>query len=208
MKSLTLWILVGALVGLPSTMLGADASGVGIVKGTITIGGKPADDAVVSIEGLSKDQIKIQMAHSKPQKKIIDQRNLKFVPRVVAIMTGETVDFPNHDKSWHNVYSKGGANDFDLGLYPSGKSRSKKFVNSGVSRILCNAHPDMEAFVVVKDHPFFSATDSRGNYEIKNVPLGKVRVQIWHPGFEVRDETVDLVRDGEVFAMNIDLKKR
>ena len=208
MKSLTLWILVGALVGLPSTMLGADASGVGIVKGTITIGGKPADDAVVSIEGLSKDQIKIQMAHSKPQKKIIDQRNLKFVPRVVAIMTGETVDFPNHDKSWHNVYSKGGANDFDLGLYPSGKSRSKKFDNSGVSRILCNAHPDMEAFVVVKDHPFFSATDSRGNYEIKNVPLGKVRVQIWHPGFEVRDETVDLVRDGEVFAMNIDLKKR
>ena len=208
MKSLKLWFLVGVLVGLPSAVLGADASGVGIVKGTITIGGKPATGAVVSIEGLSKDQIKTQMSHIKPQKKVIDQRNLKFIPTVVAIMVGETVDFPNNDKTWHNVYSKGGANDFDLGLYPPGKSRSKKFDNFGVSRILCNAHPDMEAFVVVKDHPFFSTTDSRGNYEIKNIPLGKVRVEIWYPNLDVRSDSVEIVRDGEVFALNVDLKKR
>ena len=123
-------------------------------------------------------------------------------------MAGETVDFPNNDKSWHNVYSKGGANDFDLGLYSSGKTRSKKFDKAGVSRILCNAHPNMEAFVVVKDHPFFSSTDSRGNYEIKNVPLGKLRVEIWHPNLDVRSDTVPLVSDGEVFALNVDLKKR
>ena len=176
MKSLTAWLLVAVLVGLPSVARAAEASGFGIVKGTITIGGKPAPDAVVSIEGLSKEQIKTQMSHTKPQKKIIDQRNLKFLPTVAAITVGETVDFPNNDKSWHNVYSKGGANDFDLGLYAPGKTRSKKFDKVGVSRILCNAHPNMEAFVVVKDHPFYSATDSRGNYEIKNVPLGKVRV--------------------------------
>ena len=208
MKSLTLWILVGVLVGIPSAVRAADGSGFGVVKGTITIGGKPASDAVVSIEGLSKDQIKTPMLHTKPQKKIIDQRNLKFIPTVVATMVGETVAFPNNDKTWHNVYSKGGANDFDLGLYPPGKSRSKKFDNSGVSRILCNAHPDMEAFIVVKDHPFFSATDSRGNYEIKNVPLGKVRVEIWYPTLDVRSDSVEIVRDGEVFALNVDLKKR
>ena len=207
MKSLTLGILVVVLVAIPSAMLGADGSGVGIVKGTIMIGGKPATDAVVSIEGLSKEQLKSQMSLHKPQKRIIDQRNLKFIPTVVAIMVGESVDFPNNDKSWHNVYSKGGANDFDLGLYPPGKSRSKKFGKPGVSRILCNAHPNMEAFIVVKDHPFFSVTDSRGNYEIKNVPLGRVRVQIWHPNFDVRHEAVEIVRDGEVFALNIDLKK-
>jgi plastocyanin len=208
MKGLKLWFLVGVLVGLPSAVRAADASGFGIVKGTITIGGKPATDAVVSIEGLSKDQIKTQMSHTKPQKKIIDQRNLKFIPTVVAIMVGETVDFPNNDKSWHNVHSKGGANDFDLGLYASGKTRSKKFDKAGVSRILCNAHPNMEAFVVVKDHPFFSKTDSRGNYEIKNVPLGRVRVEIWHPNLDVRSDSVEIVRDGEVFALNVDLKKR
>ena len=208
MKSLTSWLLVGVLVGLPSAVRAADASGFGIVKGTITIGGKPAPDAVVSIEGLSKEQIKTQMSHTKPQKKIIDQRNLKFVPTVAAIMVGETVDFPNNDKSWHNVYSKGGANDFDLGLYGPGKTRSKKFDKAGVSRVLCNAHPNMESFVVVKDHPFYSATDNRGNYEIKNVPLGKVRVEIWYPNLEVTSETVEIVRAGEVFALSVDLKNR
>jgi len=208
MKSLTSWLLVGVLIGLPSAVRAADASGFGIVKGTITVGGKPAPDAVVSIEGLSQDQIKTQMAHTKPQKRIIDQRNLKFIPTVVAIMAGETVDFPNNDKTWHNVYSKGGANDFDLGLYASGKTRSKKFDKPGVSRILCNAHPNMEAFVVVKDHPFFSTTDGRGNYEIKNVPLGKIRVEIWYPNLEGRSDNIEIVRDGEVFALSVDLKKR
>jgi len=208
MKSLISWLIAGVLVSLPAAVRAADATGFGIVKGTITIGGKPANDAVVSIEDLSKDQIKSGVAHIKPAKRIIDQRNLKFIPTVVAIMAGETVDFPNNDKTWHNVYSKGGANDFDLGLYASGKTRSKKFDKAGVSRILCNAHPNMEAFVVVKDHPFFSTTDSRGNYEIKNVPLGTVRVEIWHPNFDVRRDSVETVRDGQVFALNVDLKKR
>jgi len=208
MRSLSLWILVVVLVVTPSAMLGADPSGAGIVKGSITIGGKPATGAVVSIEGLSKEQLKTQMSLHKPQKRMIDQRNLKFIPTVVAVMVGESVDFPNNDKSWHNVYSKGGANDFDLGLYPPGKTRSKKFDKPGVSRILCNAHPDMEAFVVVKDHPFFSVTDNRGNYQIENVPLGKVRVQTWYANLEVRSETVEIVRDGEVFALNVELKKR
>jgi plastocyanin len=208
MKSLILWLLAGIFISFPAAARAADATGFGIVKGTITIGGKPANDAVVSIEDLSKDQIKSAVAHIKPAKKIIDQRNLKFIPTVVAIMAGETVDFPNNDKTWHNVYSKGGANDFDLGLYASGKTRSKKFDKAGVSRILCNAHPNMEAFVVVKDHPFFSTTDSRGNYEIKNVPLGKVRVEIWHPNFDVRSDNIEIVRDGQVFALNVDLKKR
>ena len=138
----------------------------------------------------------------------MDQRNQKFIPTVVAIMVGETVDFPNNDKSWHNVYSKGGANDFDLGLYAPERleaknSTSRAFLGSSATRI-----PNMEAFVVVKDHPFFSTTDSRGNYEIKNVPLGKLRVEIWYPNLDVRSEPVPLVRDGEVFALNVDLKKR
>ncbi len=208
MNKLALWILVGMLFGIPSAVRAADAAGVGIVKGTITIAGKPATNAVVSIEGFAKEQIKAQTSVVKPQKTIMDQRNLTFIPTVVALMVGGTVDFPNNDKSWHNVYSKGGANDFDLGLYAPGKTRSKKFDKPGVSRILCNAHPNMEGFIVVKDHPFFSTTDSRGNYEIKNVPVGKVRVEIWYPNLDVRSETVEIVRDGEVFALNVDLKKR
>ena len=208
MKSFILWISVIALVTTGRATVAADPSGGGIIKGTVTIGGKPASGAVVSIEGLSPEQVKAQVPPHKPQKKIIDQRNLKFIPTVVAIMAGDTVDFPNNDKNWHNVYSKGGANDFDLGVYPPGKTRSKKFDKPGVSRILCNAHPDMEAYVVVKDHPFVSVTDSRGNYRIEHVPLGKVRVQTWHPSSDIRTETVEIVRDAEVFALDVVLKKR
>ncbi|MGE5215362.1 MAG: plastocyanin/azurin family copper-binding protein [Chloroflexota bacterium] len=208
MKQLVQRIIIGALLTLPSAVMAAQSAGVGIVKGTITVNGKPTADAVVSVEGLSVGQIKAQTASMKPQKKEMDQKDLKFVPTVVAIMVGGTVDFPNHDKTWHNVFSKGGANDFDLGLYPPGQTRSKRFDKPGVSRVLCNVHPNMEAFVVVKEHPFFSSTDSRGLYEIKDVPLGKLRVQIWYPNLEVRNETVELVRDGEVFALNVDLKKR
>jgi plastocyanin len=208
MKRLSLGLIVGLLFVLSSNIRLAAADGVGIIKGTITIDGKPAPDAVVSIEGLSKDQIKAQMSLVKRQKSIMDQRNQKFTPRVLAVMVGDTVDFPNHDKVWHNVFSKGGANDFDLGLYPSGQTRSKKFDKPGVARILCSAHPDMEAFIVVKEHPFFSSADSRGNYEIKNVPLGKVRVEIWYPNLAVKSEPVPLLRDGEVFDLNVDLKTR
>ncbi|HZH82820.1 MAG TPA: carboxypeptidase regulatory-like domain-containing protein [Phototrophicaceae bacterium] len=206
MKPVAQWITMVLVI--VSSIPWAWADGAGVIKGTITIDGKPAVGAVVSIEGLPKDWVKAQAALVKPQKKIIDQQNLKFSPTVLAVKVGDTVEFPNHDKVWHNVYSKGGANDFDLGLYAPNNSRSKKFENAGISRILCNAHPDMEAFVVVKDHPFFSTSDSRGNYEIKNVPLGKLRVEIWYPNLGVRSEPVPLVRDGEVFDLNIDLKKR
>jgi plastocyanin len=206
MKPVAQWITMVLVIA--SSIPWAWADGAGVIKGTITIDGKPAVGAVVSIEGLPKDLVKAQAALVKPQKKIIDQQNLKFSPTVLAVKVGDTVEFPNHDKVWHNVYSKGGANDFDLGLYAPNNSRSKKFENAGISRILCNAHPDMEAFVVVKDHPFFSTSDSRGNYEIKNVPLGKLRVEIWYPNLGVRSEPVPLVRDGEVFDLNVDLKKR
>jgi plastocyanin len=206
MKPVAQWITIVLVI--VSSIPWAWADGAGVIKGTITINGKPTSGAVVSIEGLPKDATEAQTAVTRPQKKIIDQQNLKFSPTVVAVRVGDTVEFPNHDKVWHNVYSKGGANDFDLGLYAPNSSRSKKFENAGISRILCNAHPDMEAFVVVKDHPLFSTSDSRGNYEIKNVPLGKLRVEIWYPNLGVRSEPVPLVRDGEVFDLNVDLKKR
>src|SRR5438094_618166 len=99
MKNLKLSIMfVGVLLGLAPIVLAADAAGVGIIKGTVTIGGKPATDAVISIEGLSKEQVKDQLSLTKPQKKVMDQRSLKFTPTVLAIMVGETVDFPNNDK--------------------------------------------------------------------------------------------------------------
>jgi plastocyanin len=184
------------------------AAKVGIVKGTVTIAAKPTSAVVVSLEGVPPERFKAQLAAMKSKKAVLDQREQKFIPTVLAVTAGSTVDFPNHDKVWHNVYSKGGANDFDLGLYPPGQSRSARFDKPGVARIVCNAHPNMEAFIVVKEHPFFSIADKGGNYRINDIPLGKYRVTVWHPTLGTTEAGVELVREGQVSDIDFELKKK
>jgi plastocyanin len=180
----------------------------GIVKGTITIAGKATSNVVVSIEGVPAESAKARLAAIKTKKNVMDQRDNKFVPSVLAVVVGSKVEFPNNDKSWHNVYSKGGAKDFDLGLYQPGKSRDVTFEKPGVARILCNAHPNMEAYIVIKEQPFFSTADKGGNYRIDGIPLGTYRVTVWYPELGVTEAGVELVRDGQVSDINFDLKKK
>lgn len=202
------WIAVATLL-LGAEAYGADAAAKGgIVKGTITVAGKPTMDVVVSVEGIPADIAKAQLPAVNSKKAVLDQRELKFVPYVLPVAVGTTVDFPNNDKSWHNAYSKSEAKQFDLGLYSPGKTRSVTFDKAGLARILCNVHPNMEAFVVVKEHPYFTAPDSRGNYRLDGVPLGKYRLQVWHPQLGTTDTGVAIVRDGEVVDINFDLKKK
>jgi plastocyanin len=186
---------------------GEEVSKAGVVKGAITIAGKPAADVVVSIEGVPQDQSKAQLPNIKP-KAVIDQKDLKFNPRVLAVVVGTTVDFPNNDKTFHNVFSSSEAKKFDLGLYPSGQSRSVTFDKAGVVKILCNAHPNMEAYIVVKNHPYFIVPDSRGNYSFNGIPLGKYRVEVWHPDAGTRVVPVEIAHEGEVVGIDIDLKKK
>ena len=203
------WVRIFIALGLflPQVALGGAAAKTGIVKGTINIGGKPTSDAVVSVEGLPPDKSKIQNRKSKIAKAVIDQRDMKFTPRVLAVIVGTTVEFPNNDKAWHNVFSASEAKKFDLGLYPPGKTRNVAFDKPGVVRVLCNVHPSMEAYVVVKGHPYFAASDKGGNYRINNVPLGKYRIEVWHPDYGTRTVPFELVREGEVLAIDVDLKK-
>jgi plastocyanin len=180
---------------------------VGIVKGVITVAGRPTADAVASVEGIAQEKVKSQKSKVKTAKAVIDQRDMKFIPRVLAVIAGTEVEFPNNDKTFHNVYSTSEAKKFDLGLYAPGKSRSAKFDKPGVAKILCNAHPNMEAYVVVKSHPYYSGTDSRGNYSVSGVPLGKYRLEVWHPDFGVKVVPFELVRAGEVLALDVEMKK-
>lgn len=198
------------LLGLffPAAVLSGEAEKVGVVKGAITIGGKPASDAVVSVEGILSGQLETRDSKLKTIKAVMDQRDMKFTPRVLPVVVGTTVDFPNHDKTFHNVFSTSEAKKFDLGLYPAGKSRNVAFDKAGVVKILCNVHPNMEAFIVVKSHSYYAATDAHGNYRLNGVPLGKYRLEVWHPELEVRTVPVELVRDGEVLAIDLDLKKQ
>ena len=204
------WVKRLVLLGVifPVVVFGAEPVKVGVVKGSITIGGRPTPDAVVSIEGLPAKYLKSQISNLKSKKGLMDQRELRFVPRVLAVQVGAVVEFPNNDKTFHNVFSTSEAKKFDLGLYAPGKSRSVTFDKAGVVKILCNVHPSMEAYVVVKGHSYFVVTDSRGNYSLSRVPLGKYRLEVWHPEFGTKVLPFELVRDGEVLALDMELKKK
>jgi plastocyanin len=199
--TVSLWILA-----IPAHVLAGEASATAIIKGTVTIAGRPAPDAVVSVEGVAKQLIPAETAGGKP-KPAIDQKDLKFSPRVIAVRAGTEVDFPNRDKTFHNVFSNSETKKFDLGLYPSGKSRSVVFDKAGVAKILCNVHPNMEAYVVVKDHPYFTVTDARGNYRLA-VPLGKYRLEVWQPDYPTSTTPITLGYGKEVLDMDFDLKKK
>jgi plastocyanin len=110
----------------------------------------------------------------------INQINEQFVPRVVAITTGTTVDFPNNDRIYHNVFSLSKARTFDLGRYAAGHSRAVRFDRPGIVRVFCEIHSHMSAWVLVFNHPFFAATDDDGRYAIPNVPPGTYSLAVWH----------------------------
>jgi plastocyanin len=203
------WLLVlwaALFLGMAGT--GDGLGQTGIVKGRITIDGKPTSDVVVSVAGLPPDIVKSQKSKVKAKNAVMDQKNKKFHPRVLPVLVGATVDFPNNDNAWHNVFSKSDAKKFDLGLYPGGQSRSVTFDKVGVVKILCNVHPQMEAYVVVQGHPYFSGADSRGNYRLNAVPLGMYRLEVWHPELGVKAVPFNLVREGEVLGIDVDLKKK
>src|SRR5256885_17136762 len=110
----------------------------------------------------------------------LGQQNESFVPHVLAITKGSTVDFPNNDPFFHNVFSLSSAASFNLGRYPRGQSRPAKFAKAGLVKVFCDIHSHMSASILVLDHPYFTIPGADGNYELRNVPVGQYTVVGWH----------------------------
>jgi len=113
---------------------------------------------------------------------VMDQRNETFLPHVLALSTGTTVDFPNSDRTYHNVFSLSKAAKFDLGRYAVGRSKSVRFDRPGVVRVFCDIHSHMNAFILVFSHPYFAMMDAEGRYRINDVPPGTYQVVAWNEG--------------------------
>jgi plastocyanin len=138
----------------------------------------------------------------------LDQRNEAFVPHVLAIVAGTTVDFPNNDRTYHNVFSLSPLKPFDLGRYAVGRSKSVRFDRPGIIRVFCDIHSHMSAFILVFAHRHFAVTDEDGRYRLDNVPPGTYTVVAWNEATPTDSRRVVVPESGSDVEANFVLGRR
>lgn len=151
----------------------------GEIKGKVTAQGmRSAADIAVYVDAISG---KTFSPPSKPA--VADQKHMTFVPHVLIVLKGTTVQFLNSDPVGHNVYwpSISGNKKLahNMGTWPQGQEKAFTFNDLGVASLLCNVHPEMSGYVVVVPTPYFAVTDKEGNFEIKDVPDGSYTLKTW-----------------------------
>jgi hypothetical protein len=119
------------------------------------------------------------------------QKDKMFSPHLLVVPAGSSVEFPNQDPFFHNVFSLFNGKRFDLGLYESGTHRSVRFDREGVSYIFCNIHPEMGAIVLALNSPLFAVSDAGGAITIHDVPPGKYHLHIWGEQFQAADPAAE-----------------
>lgn len=122
----------------------------------------------------------------------LSQRDTSFQPPVLVIPVGTSVDFPNRDPFFHNVFSYSSTKRFDLGRYPRGESRTVVFDKPGVVKVYCEIHQWMRSAVLVVENPFHAEVGADGRFSITGVPAGRYRLAVWDfdRGQRVVDVTV------------------
>ncbi len=131
-------------------------------------------DVVVFLDGVPG---KFDPSRQRPS---VSQKERRFLPSVLPILKGTTVEFPNDDTVFHNVFSLSKARPFDLNIYEPGKTRSVTFSKSGVVRVFCNIHPQMSCSIIVLNNPYFTTTDKDGFFLLTEVPDGRYTMRTWN----------------------------
>ncbi len=181
------------------------------LTGAVTIldaNGVPVADhggIVVFLDGITVG------APAKSSSQQISQAGVRFSPRTLSVVVGQSVDFLNDDSSFHNVFSLSKAKPFDLGIYPKNTSKSVEFDKPGLVRVYCNIHPNMVSNVLVLTNEYFSSTDTNGRFEISDVPTGAVTVRVWSEFTAEQSRTVTVSGPElqlEPFVLTRNVRKR
>ncbi|OGW04136.1 MAG: hypothetical protein A2889_02835 [Nitrospinae bacterium RIFCSPLOWO2_01_FULL_39_10] len=180
---------------LPSIALAA-----GTISGTVTYRGGATVDAVVYIEDTAGE-------FAPPKEHLVmDQKNLTFIPHVMPILIGTTVNFINSDDVLNNIFTPSWAGrKFNLGTYPKGIVRSFTFDRLGEVVILCNIHPEMEAYILALKNPFFAVTDKTGKFTISGVPSGRYTLRTWHEKLKPQTKQISVMENTTTTVVDFEL---
>ncbi len=163
----------------------------GEIKGKVTAQGiKSPEGIVVYVDTIPGKTFPPPKDHG-----VMDQKKLTFIPHIMVVLKGSTVDFLNSDSVGHNVYwpSVGGNKKLahNLGTWPQGVKKSFTFDELGAVPLLCNVHPEMSAYIIVVPTPYYAVTNAQGEYTIKDVPNGKYTLKAWSEQGKPAEQAVD-----------------
>jgi plastocyanin len=177
--SLFFWATLCVINAIPSTILAQQITVTGRIELSRNSPNSPADSSValVWLTPLG-DPVAMQTASSLPSSHLV-QRHKSFSPHLLVVQVGSSIEFPNRDPFFHNVFSLFEGKRFDLGLYEAGSSRSVVFDHVGISYIFCNIHPEMSAVVVALKTPNYAISDRKGGIVIPNVAPGRYEMRVW-----------------------------
>lgn len=147
-----------------------------------------AQHLVVFLEPLAQPAVPLQRQQQAVV--VMDQKNERFIPHVLAIERGTVVRFLNSDSIYHNVFSLSPAKSFDLGRYPKGKYKAVRFDKAGIVKVYCDIHTQMNAYILVLDTPYFTLTEADGRFRLDDVPSGTYRLKVWYGNWESRPKQI------------------
>ncbi len=218
--AIRIWItVVGAIWALGMCVPWAGAADFGSVSGVIRVeqakvktdGPKSFKDVVVYLEPAKPGSCPPPAARAE-----MDQRGLIFIPHVIAIQKGATVDFFNNDNDRHNVYFlyDDTGDTLDIGTWGPGQTVSHTFERTGVIITLCKLHLEMAAYILVFDCPYFTvaeidANSQQASFKIDSVPPGQYKLKAWHKKLLMKGGSADIaVSAGQSFQCDLVITKK
>ena len=188
----------------------------GTIKGTVKVKGLRTPENVMVYLSKAPPAAK-DLSKAEPA---MDQRNLEFIPHVLPILVGSTVQFPNNDKVDHNIFSMSRTKKFNLGSYKPGENKTMVFDKPGIVEIRCDVHAEMAAYILVMKTPYFAVTDKKGHFEIPDpdylkqtgleipsgLSAGKYTVKTWHEKLKSQKKSVVVPDSGDV-SVKLDLTR-
>lgn len=159
----------GSLLALLPLLLGVTAADRGAVEGKVVVrrDGAPAEASGVVLYVVGFNEPPPAEAAQ------IRQEGKRFIPELLPITVGQVVSFPNDDPFFHNVFSPSPVHKFDLGQYPKGDAKARRFPSVGVVDVFCNIHPQMAATILVLPNRRWARADAEGAFRLADLPPGR-----------------------------------